>query len=67
MEIVRALKHAEAKLEKELVGIRNAVMALTGTKVRKRRVSSASRKKMALAAKKRWAVRKALGKKAKAA
>ena len=59
MEIVRALKHAEAKLEKELKGIRDAVLALTGTtKKRKRRVSAESRKKMAAAAKARWAVRK---------
>jgi hypothetical protein len=59
VEIVRALRHAEAKLEKELKGIRDAVLALTGTtNKRKRRVSAESRKKMAAAAKARWAVRK---------
>ena len=60
MNLIQALKQAEAKLEKELVSIRNAVMALTGTKKRKRRVSAASRRKMALAAKARWVVRKRL-------
>jgi len=58
VNLIQALKQAEAKLEKELVSIRNAVMALTGTKKRKRRVSAAARKKMALAAKARWAIRK---------
>jgi hypothetical protein len=63
VDIVRVLKQAEAKLERELKGIRNAMFALASPSTRrkgKRRVSAASRKKMAAAAKARWAKRKKL-------
>jgi hypothetical protein len=63
VDIVRVLKQAEAKLEKELKGIRNAMVALASPSTKrkgKRRVSAASRKKMAVAAKARWAKRKKL-------
>ena len=63
MDIVGVLKQAEVKLERELKGIRNARFALASPSSKrkpKRRVSAASRRKMAAAAKARWAKRKKL-------
>lgn len=63
MDIVGVLKQAEVKLERELKGIRNAMFALASPSSKrkpKRRVSAASRRKMAAAAKARWAKRKKL-------
>lgn len=66
MEIIAALKQEEAKLEKQLVGIRTAIAALNGrpgdvfhaTPARgqgKRKLSAAARAKISRAAKQRWA------------
>lgn len=63
VDIVGVLKQAEVKLERELKGIRNAMFALASPSSKrkpKRRVSAASRRKMAAAAKARWAKRKKL-------
>jgi hypothetical protein len=67
LDLIQVLKQAEAKLEKELKGIRNALFALAkpSKPKAKRRVSAASRRKMAVAAKLRWAKRKKLGAAAK--
>jgi hypothetical protein len=65
MEILAALKQEEARLEKQLAGIRGAIAALNGgqgsagvSKNRgreKRTLSAAARAKISRAAKLRWA------------
>ena len=66
MEILAALKQEEARLEKQLTGIRGAIAALNGghasaPAVRKNRdqgkrtLSAAARAKISRAAKQRWA------------
>ena len=64
MDVLKALRDAETKLVGELAKIRKAISALSGSnttakrvgkRTGKRRVSAASRRKMAQAAKARWA------------
>jgi hypothetical protein len=72
MNIIKALKKEESKLEKHLAAIRDSIKVLAGGLVgngklvkRKRRVSAAARAKMAKSQKARWAkVRAAKAKKA---
>ena len=66
MEILAVLKQEEAKLEKQLVGIRTAIAALNGRhgsvsrptagrRQGRRNLSAAARAKISRAAKQRWA------------
>jgi len=72
MDIIKALKKEESKLEKHLAAIRDSIKVFAGGLVgngklvkRKRRVSAAARAKMAKAQKARWArIRAAKAKKA---
>jgi len=64
MDILAALKEEEARLKKQLVGIRGAIAALNGgpatasgknQRQGKRLLSAAARAKISRAAKQRWA------------
>jgi hypothetical protein len=58
VDIVKELQKHYKELKHQLEKVETAISHLSGKKAPKRRVSAASRKKMALAAKKRWAARK---------
>jgi len=75
MDIVKALKKEEAKLEKHLAAIRDSIKVFAGrfvgngrlVKKRRKKMSVATRAKMATAQKARWAKIRAIRPKAKGA
>jgi hypothetical protein len=62
MEILKALKVEATKLEQQLDRVRAAITALNGEGSGRKRggykLSAATRRKMSIATKKRWALRK---------
>jgi hypothetical protein len=63
MQIIKALKQEATKLEERLGRIRAAITALNGRgpgqgRRRGYKLSAATRRKMSIASKKRWALRK---------
>jgi hypothetical protein len=62
MQIMQALKQEAKKLEQQLDRVRAAITALNGTGPGRKRGgykhSAATRRKMSIASKKRWALRK---------
>lgn len=62
MDILKALRSKRSELQQELDTVDAAINILGGTGTgnpKKRTVSAAAKRKMSLAAKKRWAARKA--------
>ena len=62
MQILKALKKEATKLEQRLDRVRAAITALNGAAPGRKRggykLSAATRRKMSIASKKRWALRK---------
>jgi hypothetical protein len=62
MSLLEVLKEEEQKLERQLTTVKRTIKELSGETVEKvKKFSAATREKMAKAAKKRWAEKKAKG------
>jgi hypothetical protein len=62
MHLIEALKAEEQKLERQLASVKRTIQELSGETVGKvKKFSAATREKMAKAARKRWAEKKAKG------